>query len=150
MPTSDRRPDLHYTPARIDYYLRNIEHLRAAAETPQSARQLLDPYRPGSTPATPRSARQRGRHSDPMRQADVIADLERAWGDLPQGLGRQIVYWRMWGYRLSGIYEGLRAKGKGMRKQDFYAANRAAVERMAEFLGWEPPPPTDEPVPDPC
>ena len=130
----------HYTPDRVDYYVRNVEHLWAWAQTPTSARQLLDPHRPGPTPTNPRSARQRGHHSDPNRGSDIVADLDRAYHDLPEGLGRTILYWRLWGYRPSAIYEALKAKGKGVRKQEFYHVNRAAVERMAEFLGWEPPP----------
>ena len=144
-PASARPPDLHYTPDRVDYYLRNVEHLKAAAETPGSARQLLDPLRPGPTPASPKSARQRGHHTDPMRTADVVADLERAWRDLPVGLGRNLIYWRLWGYRLSGIYEAYVQQGKGIRKQDFYAANKAAIRAMAESLGWEEPPEDDQP-----
>ena len=69
-----------YTPDRIDRILRNFLHYLAVAETPSSSRQLLDPLRPGSTPNTPRSAKQKGHHSDPMlRTSSCTAPIRPRW-----------------------------------------------------------------------
>lgn len=124
----------YYTPDRIDWLLRNFAAVRAYAETPRTARQLLDPYRPGPTPTNPRSARQRGHHADPMRGADLVADIERAHQGLPAGLGRDVVYWRQWGYSLGAIAEGLHHS-----KRDVVAANQGALRCMAVTLGWVDP-----------
>lgn len=126
-----------YTPDKVDRILRNWEHYTAVAETPGTASQLLTPYREGPTPTRPRTAKQRGHHSDPLRGSDVVADIQRAAKELPPGLGADAVCYRMWGYiSMSAIAIGLRRRG-----QDVRAAYKACCEQMAITLGWEPPPP---------
>jgi len=94
-----RPPPPYYTVGRVELWLRNVELLRQLAESPATSRQHMDPQhkKEGATPASPRGGVKRGggARSDPMKYADILADLERAAKCLPEGLGRRAVLDRM-------------------------------------------------------
>ena len=121
-----------YTPVRIDFLIRNIEHLRAAAETPGTAAQLMGPYRRGSTPIAIHADHAGGYRGDPLRWADALADLELAVERLStSGLGRRVLIGRLTGVAVGSLGPLLRR-----RRQDIYRANHDAIEDVARILGW--------------
>ena len=74
----------YYTPSRIvDAILRRRQEWQALAETPSTARHLLER---GPTHEDPRIARQRGHHSDPfdMQLSLLIYSAHRCnWASIP-------------------------------------------------------------------
>lgn len=147
--------DTYYSPARLDGILRRWPEWLALAETPRSARHLNDPAcQPGracsyGAPVGIRDSK--GHHHDQLRGADVVADVERAWGSLRYGsLEWQVINYRLmalarkrWRHPNSGEWQHDEsrslsdiARTLGRRYQDVLDANKAALRQMAEFLGW--------------
>jgi hypothetical protein len=88
-----------YEPSRIDYLLRNWATICILAETPQSARGLLQP---GETREAPRLKRPHGYHGDGLAWADVVADIERAWSALLEDRDAARLRWKVIGLRMQG------------------------------------------------
>jgi hypothetical protein len=126
-----------YDPARIDFILRNWATIRILAETPQSARGLLQP---GETREAPRLKRPRGYHGDPLAWADVVADIERAWGALrsePMDHG-SMVRWLIVGYRMGGTNLARigQLPGLRLRTETVVAEYARAKDEMSATLGF--------------
>ena len=113
-----------YSPRRIHYLLVSWEELVALAESPNTARNLL---RPGETPIEPRIRQPKGAPSDPLRWADVVADVQAAHSQLSSGgVGVAAVAAAM-----SGVAPAAFAQQHGA---DVLAVYRATVGKMATWL----------------
>ena len=120
--------DRYYTPERIAYRLRNWGELCALAETPNTARGLLEQ---GPTRESLRTgAKQQGFKSDQLGWAAERADLDDATG-LLNGAELDVVL-----AIRSGRHMEDHARRIQKRTAVVYASFRSACRRMAEHLGW--------------
>jgi hypothetical protein len=114
----------YYSKRRIAYFLHTWGDVLAMAETPGSA-QGLTHSKP--TPNVPRVGRfPKGLHSDRYRWAVIVADIERAAGQL-SGLAAETVATLMGGAALDALYP----------RHEWEAINTAftaALMTMSEFL----------------
>ena len=128
---------MDYTPELVDRWLREWELLRSLAETPASSAHLLSPQCRHSDRACangkPVGIKDVRNHGDPVRYADIKADLEQAADQLPPySLESLVVARRMsTGARLAEV-----ARLCGTRYDDALHAYRGACKLMAKALGW--------------
>ncbi len=113
--------ETYYSPGRVAYWLEHWQELRELAERTPGA------VVPHETPVS------RGyRPSDPLRYADIQADIERAWAHLPiWSIEWNAVKSVMDGYTLREMDATYR-----LRHGSFAAAYQRAVREMARHLGW--------------
>jgi hypothetical protein len=111
-----------YCPRHISIYLSSWEELEARAEGHGSPRLVAL----GAQPT-------KGVHADPLRWADLVADLEKAHSRLRFGG----VHWTVIDYRKRGYTLGQIARALRVRKQTIVDGHNEACERMARSLGWE-------------
>lgn len=118
--------ELYYTPERVDRILRNWPRYQAAAEGLRSS--LPDSLRPA-----------RGKRSDRLGGADIVADVERALALAvrPHTLEYAVLIFVMRGNSLTQI-----AFYVTRRKREVLEAYDGGVRALANALGWrEVPPP---------
>lgn len=135
--------DTYYTPDQVRWWLERWPLLCSLAESPETSVHHFAPEhraRDAPCPETTRSV-----PHDPMRWADLLADLEHAWQQLPVGsLERRVVALRMETSRVSEHgYEyysiELIARLERTRTQTVRESYRRALVLMAETLGWREP-----------
>jgi len=115
--------DWYYTPDRIEYWL---EHWR-------ELEQLATCSYPAGVPSAVPPGRYGYRLSDPLRFADVMADIERAWASLGWlSLDYKVVEAVMRGYLLREV-----ERVYHLRHGTATEAYQCAIKRMARYLGWE-------------
>lgn len=123
-------PDRYYTPARVAFLLRHWAELDALAETPASARGLLED---GPTRESFRLGVRAVQHNaNPNTWANVRADIEWAWNLL----AHESMGWRLVGARLRGQTFNQMATTCEIRKQTMFEIYNAALLAMSTTLGW--------------
>ena len=84
----------------------------------------------GSASVLPLGSGGGGGAGDRRHWADVVADVERAWANLPiNSLGWRVVQARMAGHTLSAF-----ATAYHVRKVDVLSANQEAIATMSHYL----------------
>lgn len=128
---------MDYTPAMVDYWVRNFELLSSLAESPSTSAHLLSSECRQSDHACangkPVGIKATRSHGDPTRYIDVLADIQAAAQQLPPfSLESQVVASRIrTGGKLSII-----ARLCSVRYDDALSAYRRGVKAMAMTLGW--------------
>jgi hypothetical protein len=121
---------LFYSAGRIFGLLEAFEELITLAESPQTAFGLIGPHRDEPTPAVPKLAKQRGMTADPMRWADVHADVTRGVALLTSGgIGVEAIYAQMAGDDLPRF-----ARFKGRPLDEVEHHHERAVYKLARRL----------------
>ena len=125
---------MYYTPDRLDWWLRNWDLLDSLAESPVSSRHHLQTdhaHKDGPCIDPPKVGKVgKGQHADPLKYADVQADIERAHAGLAMwSLPWNVVDHRKRGHNLDAIAKALR-----IRYHDVTTGYRDALKTMSAFL----------------
>ena len=128
----------YYTPSRVGYWICRYALLEALAETPSSARHALRHDESDQRPCLdhPRPTARSGFAGDPLRYADILADIDSAHAAIGTSSREwQIIELRR---RHGSVALGRIAQILRIRKQDCCQAWRSAVTKMAAVLDPEP------------
>lgn len=121
---------IFYSAGRLYALFEAYPELEALAENPVTAQGLIGPDRDRPTREQPRSAKQKGTHSDPMHWADVVADLELGVSQLTSGgLGVEAMRAQMQGLELDDF-----AHRKGRPLDEVETVWHAAIGKLARRL----------------
>jgi hypothetical protein len=129
-------PHGDYCPHTVECWLTDWYLLVSLAESPSTSSHHLHPGHAGKTgPCLPEPRNPGGGMSDPLRWADILADLGGAMAALPVGsLERQAAYARAKsGGTMRQIATMLRTRGVVVAE-----AYHAAALAMAVHLGYDP------------
>jgi hypothetical protein len=126
---------VYYTEARIRYWLRNWLLLESLAETPSTSTHHFGHGEDDERPCERAHglSRNKGEHADPMRYADILADLRAAADQLPPYSLESAVVGQLIGHGPLSMRE-LRAR-MGRDMNAVVGAYRQAVAMMARSLG---------------